>query len=179
MHSGAPKNRLDHRHHAIDAAVIAVTTRPTLQEIAFTASRSEELNLDRLFPELKAPWPEFRNDLREKLKTTVISHKADHGRKVKPRPGEDVTAGRLHNDTAYGFVPDPASEDGIARTDKGLPIVVHRVPLMSLKPGDLTDPLRIPDETLRNALYEATEGLTGKEYEAALIRFSKQGQPAA
>ncbi|WP_373486563.1 type II CRISPR RNA-guided endonuclease Cas9 [Blastomonas sp.] len=174
-HSDAPKNRLNHFHHAIDAAVIAVTTRSTLMKIARTASQAEDMDLDRLFPDLEPPWPEFRNDLRERLKTTIISHKADHGRKAKPLPGKDVTAGRLHNDTAYGFVRDPASEDGIMCTDKGLPIVVHRVPLMSLKPGDFTDPLRIPDETLRDALYRATEDLAGKDYEAALARFANEG----
>lgn len=38
-HSNAPKNRLDHRHHAIDAAVTAVTTRSLLMEIARAAAR--------------------------------------------------------------------------------------------------------------------------------------------
>lgn len=174
-HSDAPKNRLNHFHHAIDAAVIAVTSRSLLMQIARTAGRSEEMDLDRLFADLEPPWPEFRNALRERSKTTIISHKADHGRKARPLPGKDITAGRLHNDTAYGFVADPGSQDGILRTDKGLPIVVHRVPLMRLKPGDLTDPLRIPDETLRNALYQATQGLTGKDFGAALARFAGEG----
>src|SRR3546814_4762993 len=31
-HSNAPKNRLDHRHHEIDAAVVAVTTRRLLPQ---------------------------------------------------------------------------------------------------------------------------------------------------
>jgi CRISPR-associated endonuclease Csn1 len=49
------------------------------------------------------------------------------------------------------------------------------VPIASLKPGDLTDPTRIPDETLRNELYRATRGLTGKEFNKALDDFAKQG----
>ncbi len=163
-HSDAPKNRLDHRHHAIDAAVTAVTTRGLLNEIARTAGQAEDRDLDRLFEGLDQPWPNFREDLRDKLAAVIVSHKPDHGRKGMPKPGHDTTAGRLHNDTAYGFT-------GEVAPDGKTPIVVHRVPLMSLKPGDLSNPDRIPDPLLRDALHRATDGLTGKEYERALARF--------
>jgi CRISPR-associated endonuclease Csn1 len=165
-HSDAPKNRLDHRHHAIDAAVIAVTTRSLLMQIARAAGLAEDKDLDRLFEDLPKPWPEFREELEERLKSVTVSHKPDHGRKGKPAPGLDVTAGRLHNDTAYGLTGEV--------NDKGLPIVVHRVALSSLKPGDMTDPDRIPDRDLREALYRATEGRSGKEYDAALKRFTEE-----
>ena len=165
-HSDAPKNRLDHRHHAIDAAVIAVTTRSLLMQIARAAGLAEDKDLDRLFEDLPKPWPEFRKELEERLKGVTVSHKADHGRKGKPDKRRDVTAGRLHNDTAYGLTGDV--------NDKGLPIVVHRVPLSSLKLGDMMDPDRIPDPVLRDALYRATEGRSGKEYDAALKRFTDE-----
>ncbi len=163
-HSNAPKNRLDHRHHAIDAAVTAVTTRRLLMEIARASARAEDKDLDRLVEELPQPWEGFRQELGEKLASVTVSHKPDHGRKGRPAPGRDVTAGRLHNDTAYGLTGETAA-------DGKTPIVVHRVPLMSLKPGDLTDPMRIPDQTLRDALYEATRDRTGKDFEQALARF--------
>lgn len=163
-HSNAPKNRLDHRHHAIDAAVTAVTTRSLLQQIARAAGRAEDKDLDRLFEGLPQPWEGFREELGEKLARITVSHKPDHGRKGRPAPGRDVTAGRLHNDTAYALTGETAA-------DGKTPIVVHRVPLMSLKPGDITDPMRIPDQTLRDALYRATEGHTGKAFEQALVRF--------
>ena len=167
-HSNAPKNRLDHRHHAIDAAVVAVTTRRLLMQIARTAGLAEDKNLDRLFEGLDPPWPGFRDQLRERLLGITVSHKPDHGRKGRPKPGHDTTAGRLHNDTAYGLTGETSA--------KGLPIVVHRVPLASLKPADLADPGRIPDPVLREALAEATEGKSGKEFEAAIARFHK-GHP--
>lgn len=167
-HSNAPKNRLDHRHHAIDAAVVAVTTRSLLMEIARNAARSEARDLDRLFEDLPPPWEGFRDELQQRLHRTIVSHKADHGRKKLPEPGRDVTSGQLHNDTAYGFT-------GQVTADGKTPVVVHRVPLSSLKPGDLTDPDRIPDRTLRDALYEATRDLSGKDFEAALERFSNNG----
>ena len=169
-HSDAPKNRLDHRHHAIDAAVVAVTTRWQMQVIARTAGLAEDKNLDRLFEGLEQPWEGFREELGEHLAAVTVSHKADHGRRGRPGPGKDSTAGRLHNDTAYGFTGDFAPD---GRT----PIVVHRVPLMSVKPADLASPDRIPDTALRAALAGATEGKSGKEYLAALDKFSKVGSP--
>ena len=164
-HSGAPKNRLDHRHHAIDAAVVAATDRGLLNAISKAAGRAEDQNLDKLFVDLPKPWETFREDLRDSLARVVVSHKADHGRKGVPSKGHDTTAARLHNDTAYGLT-------GMV-SDSGLPIVVHRVPLLSLKPADITDPIRIPDAALQRALWGATEGLSGKDLELALVKFSK------
>lgn len=165
-HSNAPKNRLDHRHHAIDAAVIAVTELGLMQQIARAAGRAEEQQLDRLFVDVPHPWDGFREQLGEKLRGVTVSHKPDHGRKGRPSPNRDVTAARLHNDTAYGFTGEFAAN---GKT----PIVVHRVPLMSLKPDDLADPLRIPDDALRQALQAATRGHSGKDFDQALARFAK------
>ncbi len=163
-HSNAPKNRLDHRHHAIDAAVVGATTRGLLNEVAKAAGRAENQHLDRLFEGLPTPWPEFRNDLRDALSGVIVSHKPDHGRRGHPPKGRDSTSARLHNDTAYG----PTGR--VSAT--GLPIVVHRIPLASLEPDDLRDPERIPDPVLRNALLRVTEGLVGKEFQKALLEFS-------
>lgn len=163
-HSEAPKNRLDHRHHAIDAAVVGATTRGLLNMVAKAASRAEAQELDKLFDGLEMPWPSFRDDLRTTLDGIVISHKPDHGRTSPPSKHRDVTSGRLHNDTAYGFTGETSSS--------GLPIVVRRVPLLSLKPADITDPIRIPDAPLQRALWAATEGLSGKDFENALVKFS-------
>jgi CRISPR-associated endonuclease Csn1 len=111
----------------------------------------------------------FRNDLRAALDRIVISHKADHGRDGTPSKQRDVTSARLHNDTAYGFTGETSA--------KGLPIVVRRKPLLSLKPEEITDPIAIPDRVLQSALYAATEGLSGKPFEAALIAFANREGP--
>jgi CRISPR-associated endonuclease Csn1 len=107
------KNRTDHRHHAIDAAVVAVTDRGLLQEISRSAGRAEERHLGKLMDEMPTPWENFRNDLRDLVGRTIVSHKPDHG-----------IQGALHNDTAYGFVRDT---DG-----KPTGEAVHRVPLNGL-----------------------------------------------
>lgn len=166
QHSNAPKNRLDHRHHAIDAFVVAATTRSLLQRIARAAGRAEDKDLDRLFEDLPEPWDGFRDELQDKLLAITVSHKPDHGRKGRPRRDHDVTSGRLHNDTAYGLTGEMAA-------DGKTPIVVHRIPLLSLKPADLDDPARIPDRALRTALRRAASGLTGKAFEQALANFAK------
>lgn len=166
-HSNAPKNRLDHRHHAIDAAVAAVTSLGLMNRISRAAGQAEAKELDRIFENLDQPWPGFHDELGERILRTVVAHKPDHGRSTKPSRHRDVTAGKLHNDTAYGLT-------GLKSADGKTPIVVHRVPLASLKPAQIADPDCIPDETLRNALWLATRDCSGKAFEQALARFAKE-----
>lgn len=166
-HSNAPKNRLDHRHHAIDAAVAAVTSLALMQQIATAAARAEAQELDRIFEDLQQPWDGFREELGARLAHTVVAHKPDHGRSAKPSRHRDVTAGKLHNDTAYGLT-------GLTAADGKTPIVVHRVPLAALKPAQIADPDCIPDEALRTALWLATRDCSGKTFDQALARFAKE-----
>ena len=164
-HSDAPKNRLDHRHHAIDAAVVAVTTRRLIQVIARTAGLAEDKNLDRLFEGLPQPWDGFREALGGRLAAVTVSHKPDHGRRKRPAPGRDVTSGKLHDDTAYGLT-------GEYGPDGRTPVVVKRIAFSALDGKDIGTPGRIRDDALRLALIEATEGLTGKPFEQAMTRFA-------
>ncbi|MFE3838775.1 type II CRISPR RNA-guided endonuclease Cas9 [Pseudogemmobacter sonorensis] len=166
-HSNAPKNRLDHRHHAIDATVAAVTSLSLMQRIATAAARAEAQELDRIFEDLPQPWHGFREDLGARLARTIAAHKPDHGRAAKPSRHRDVTAGKLHNDTAYGLT-------GLTTTDGKTPIVVHRVPLTLLKPAQIADPDSIPDQALRMALWLATRDCTGKAFDQALAKFAAE-----
>lgn len=100
------KSRDDHRHHAVDAFVIACTGRGLLQRVATAAGRAEALDLDRWaakgeFPE---PFEGYRDALRDRLETMVISHKRDHGVAPGARGNPHVTSGQLHEETAYGTV---------------------------------------------------------------------------
>ncbi len=165
-HSNAPKNRLDHRHHAIDAVVAAVTSLALMQKISKAAGRAEEKELDRIFENLDQPWPGFHEELGERIRRTVVMHKPDHGRSTKPSRHRDVTAGKLHDDQPYGLT-------GMTGKDGIMPIVVKRIPLSKLTPAQISDPEGIPDSALRNALWLATRDCDGKEYSRALERFSK------
>lgn len=136
------KNRNDHRHHALDAFVIANTTQGLLKRIA-------ELNADadrkRLVDTIPDPWENFdREELRTQLARLTVAHKADHG-----TPGhKGKTTGALHNDTAYGIV-GPGKN--------GNTIVVSRTPLSRFAtPKDMDKGLTaIRDMALREALIAA------------------------
>lgn len=159
------KNRLDHRHHAIDAAVIAIVDRAMLQKIAHESGLEGVEGRERII--IPEPWDGFRNDLRQVVNAIVVSHRADHGTASKtglPK-GKDATAGRLHNDTAYGLTGEVDA--------RGNSIVVHRVPLTSLKkPADLAG---VRDADLRAALQRFTEGLEGKAFEERIGKFPELG----
>jgi len=133
------KNRDDHRHHALDAFVIAMTDQRMLKRISDLNSDGDRKRLIEAVPE---PWDGFAPDaLRPKLDHLVISHKPDHG-----TPGErGKTTGALHNDTAYGLV-TPGKN--------GTWVVVSRGALAGmLTPKDMDAALpAIRDKTLREAL---------------------------
>lgn len=115
------KNRNDHRHHLVDAFVIACATRGYLKRISDLAAQAEgDIDGARLFRRQTVPapwdveeqpgqlvWPDGRNALREVLAKTVVSHRADHGIDPKAkRNGSAQTTGRLHEETAYGPADD-------------------------------------------------------------------------
>ena len=155
------KNRLDHRHHAIDAFVIAIVDRILLNRIARASGTEGEDGRERII--VPEPWDGFRDELRRVLRSVVVSHRADHGT-VAAR-GHGATAGRLHNDTAYGLTGE--------KDAKGNDVVVHRVPLTALKKAADIDGVRDPD--LRSALLAWIKGHEGKDFEARLLKFPRLG----
>ncbi len=160
-----PKNRLDHRHHAIDAAVVAIIDTALLNEMSRASAQDGAEGRERVI--VPEPWPTFRDDLHRAVDRIIVSHRPDHGSTGKSglKPGEDQTAGKLHNDTAYGLT---GQKDA-----KGNEQVVHRVPLSSLEPKDL--PL-IRDPLLRHGLENFTRGQTDKKaFEIRLRDFSRLG----
>ena len=106
------KNRDDHRHHAVDAIVIGMTSRSLLQKVATEARKIEEIEqtgsqaMDRLFPRVNGgksaidPWDGFRSDVVDTVRNIVVSHKV---KRKTLRPGR-TTDGQLHRDTAYGII---------------------------------------------------------------------------
>jgi len=92
---GDKKDRSDHRHHAIDAVVIACVDRAFYQGLVRKAKVYEARylggNLNDL--EIPAPWPELRSALRAKLDGVIIAHTPQ--RKL---------SGALHEDTGLGFI---------------------------------------------------------------------------
>ena len=157
------KNRTDHRHHAIDAAVVAATDRSLIKRIADMAKRDEVNGAEQVARSVPPPWEDFRTDIAAQLKLTIVSHRADHGRidPIARKSGRDSTSGQLHNDTAYGLSHDNK--------------VVSRKPLSSLGPNDIAITTRganIRDGDLQKHLARATRGREGKAFEQALLDFA-------
>jgi CRISPR-associated endonuclease Csn1 len=164
-----PKNRLDHRHHAIDAFVVAIVDRAMLNRVSSASGQDGAEGRERII--IPPPWDGFRNELRSTVNGIIVSHRVDHGTVSKAglAKGNDQTAGRLHNDTAYGLTGE--------KDTKGNSIVVHRVPLTALKPEHFEpDPAKgVRDPVLKAALQESTAGKEGKDLLQALNRFTELG----
>ena len=86
------KNRNDHRHHAVDACVIAVTDQGMLQRFANASASARERQLNRLVETMPLPWETYREHVQRAIEVIWVSHKPDHGYE-----------GAMHNDTAYGL----------------------------------------------------------------------------
>ncbi len=153
------KNRLDHRHHAIDAIVIAIVDRRMLKAISDASAREGEEGRERIV--IRPPWDGFHDAVKASLDAIVVSHRADHG---TAGHGLKSTAGRLHNDTAYGIT---------GQTDaSGNMIVVRRKLFASIRPGDIP---AVRDPDLRALLYEMTEGKEGDAFAKALEWIAREG----
>ncbi|MBP6058422.1 MAG: type II CRISPR RNA-guided endonuclease Cas9 [Nitrosomonas sp.] len=86
------KNRNDHRHHAVDACVIAVTDQGLLQRFAKASASAREQQLNRLVERMPLPWESYREHVQRVIDAIWVSHKPDHSHE-----------GAMHNDTAYGL----------------------------------------------------------------------------
>jgi CRISPR-associated endonuclease Csn1 len=91
------KNRNDHRHHAVDACVIAVTDQGLLKRFADASKDARKQQLNRLVENMPPPWGDTMESYRAHVQRAVeniwVSHKPDHGHE-----------GAMHNDTAYGLL---------------------------------------------------------------------------
>ena len=87
------KNRNDHRHHAVDACVIAVTDQGLLQRFAKASASAREQQLNRLVETMPDPWPSYRDHVQRAVNNIWVSHKPDHSHE-----------GAMHNDTAYALL---------------------------------------------------------------------------
>ncbi|MBO6622192.1 MAG: type II CRISPR RNA-guided endonuclease Cas9 [Balneola sp.] len=146
------KNRNDHRHHAVDAIVVAFTNRSTLKRLSDENKRigtAEWMDADesgRATNEemkrrlggriaLSEPWLTFRNDVEASINNITVSHRVN--RKV---------SGALHEETYYGPTVEPAP--------KNKQMMVVRKPVHQLSKKDLT---LIRDATIRKIVNEEVQ----------------------
>ena len=105
------KNRNDHRHHALDAAVIGVTDQGLLQKFSQASANARSMQLNRLVENMPLPWDTFREHVERGLSNIIVSHKPDHGYQ-----------GAMHEATAWGL-----RDDGVVTTRIRGDGVDHRV----------------------------------------------------
>ena len=168
--AGQEKNRNDHRHHAVDAFVIACTDRGLLKRIAQESGRAEELRLDRLFPKDSFPQPfdDYYRRMTDCLQQLVVSHKPDHGIPPGGRDNPHATSGALLEGTAYGPVKKEISGKRYN--------LVYRKRVDELSRSEIE---RVADCRLRNDLKELKETLAefGKRRNIRRVRILKTKEP--
>ncbi|MDW8313263.1 MAG: type II CRISPR RNA-guided endonuclease Cas9 [Burkholderiales bacterium] len=143
------KNREDYRHHAVDAAVVAVTDQGLLQRFAEASARAREYGLNRLVDAMPLPWPSYRDHVKRAVSAIVVSHKPDH-----------AYEGALHNDTAYALL--------------GGDRVAHRVMLDSFKSADDIEKREFADSKLKAWLLERLRGASGAEFAARIDAIKRE-----
>ncbi|MBT3333622.1 MAG: hypothetical protein HN394_19135, partial [Rhodospirillaceae bacterium] len=147
------KSREDHRHHAVDAAVIALTDRAVLQKVSSLTARGADDRVRLAVPDLA---PDLRAAIQERVDTINVSFKLDHG-----------TAGRMFKDTAYGFVDETVRDSDLPNHN-----LVSRKPFVSLTANEC-EAIRDPElrRDVRDYLREAASA--NVKFDKALANFSK------
>ena len=99
------KNRHDHRHHALDAVVIGLTSRSLVREV----SRLSQVNaLHRI---QVPPLPISRQELEERVRRIVVSFKPEHG--VQGKLFKETNLGKIKR--PYDVAPKDLAQDDIPR----------------------------------------------------------------
>nr|WP_194093718.1 type II CRISPR RNA-guided endonuclease Cas9 [Marivivens aquimaris] len=153
------KNRYDHRHHAIDAAVIGVIDPPMIKRLQDAARSVGAETLSRVLPVPPMPFDGYRDQVISAIDRVNVSHRAKHGSADPTDPSR--TSGRLHEDTAFGII-RRAPEN---QADLTIGNVVVRKPVASLSEKEIG---QIRDVQLRHSVLAATEpareaGLTKRD----------------
>jgi len=92
------KTRDDHRHHAIDALVVAMVSPGVAKQMSDFSKRYQKGN-EAQFP---PPWLTFRGDIEEAIDSIVVSHKV-----------QSKISGGLHHETVYGYTKQTRKKQGI------------------------------------------------------------------
>ena len=129
---GNIKTRDDHRHHAVDALVVANTSVTFVKRIS-DYNKFEFKLRQRPHEGFPPPWDNFRNDAEAAVKSVLVSHRVN--RKV---------TGQLHEATYYGEITD---RNGKSR-------YVVRKNIKALTPAQIAD---IVDTKVREIVFLRVE----------------------
>ncbi|PLX08569.1 MAG: hypothetical protein C0596_06850 [Marinilabiliales bacterium] len=113
------KNRDDHRHHAIDAIVIALTEQSYLQHLSTYNAKQKARQRGKIdsTEKFSLPWTGFINDVHKKADEILISYKKQNKVLTKNKKGFSVR-GQLHKENVFGKRQAPNQEQGYHRRTK-------------------------------------------------------------
>ncbi len=118
------KTRKDHRHHAVDALVVALTTRKTVQDITRHVNNERAIATGEVrIVDYPCPFKDIRKKAEQAIGDIVVSHKVS--RKI---------SGALHDETIYGL-------SNVLDKD-GLPYAVIRKPIKTIETDKHIDAIR-------------------------------------
>lgn len=153
------KDRKDHRHHAIDAFVVACTSQATLNKISKASGQRYITKTDKLIQNLEPPFEKFDlNDIQRVVDNIIISYKEDH-KCLKQAKAKNGTIAQLHNETNYGLIEDVDGKTGIFATRK--PFIDLEKDLIMKNPEK--DNKYIADNKIRNDLQELVKDISDKQ----------------
>ena len=119
IHFSPAKNRDDHRHHALDAIVIACTGQKVLTAMSTYNAHADDYERGAgSRPTFASPWEGFRDDVREAIESVLVKHKQSTKilNKVTKKITKDgrthrseglAVRGKLHNQTFFGLRQSP------------------------------------------------------------------------
>jgi CRISPR-associated endonuclease Csn1 len=117
----ADKNRADHRHHAVDAIVVALTDPRAVQTLARAAAEADRHGKARAFESIDEPWEGFREEVERVIKGVVVSHR--QSRKV---------SGPLHDASIYSHPTGPLGRHFIRKE-------LHKLTVSEIRDGKIVD----------------------------------------
>ncbi len=138
------KERKDHRHHTIDAIVVALTSLRLVQRISTLSAKNQKNRLTLKENEkIVQPYKNFKTEIEQKIAEIIVSHAGTQ---------DDWTKGALHEETAYGKVQTKEGEQYTRR--------VH------LKDLELTQIKKIADPKVKELVEERLYQYDNKTKEA-------------
>jgi len=150
------KTRADHRHHAIDALVVACTDPGVTNRLSRYWQQRDDRNAER--PHLPPPWPNVRKDAEHVVAGIVVSHRV-----------RKKVSGPLHKETTYGDTrSDVKTSNGTYR------LFVTTKAVNTLSKSEIDD---IRDTEVRNIIAEwvASHGGDPKKAFATFPRLGTDG----
>ncbi len=169
---GDAKSRDEHRHHAIDAITVALTTQAMVKSLSDSAEKASDLD-KRLFKEFPQPWEGFYRDVEETINGIITSHRLS--KRVR---------GALHKETFYS--PPEKDADGKTYVTIRKPIdnltvneaknIVSPV-IQELVNQKLKESGKSPQETFKDRdSHPRIKGKNGVEIPAHHVRIRKTGE---